>query len=270
MCPPDHFTVSYVINPWMEHQQGKIDVHQANTQWRNLYDAIAPLAEIALVEPQPGLPDMVFTANAGLVWRDIAVVSHFRSKERQGETPHFAAWFRAHGFQPAAWPEDVSFEGAGDALFDRGQDVLWLGSGFRSDARAAALLAKILPVRIAGLRLIDPRFYHLDTCLCPLPGGYMLYYPPAFDADSQQLIADLVPPSKRIAAEEQDALNFACNAVALDNHVMMNGAGPALRQQLQAAGFTPQIVALGEFMKSGGAAKCLTLKLHEPETAGCG
>lgn len=266
MCPPDHFAVSYVINPWMEHNRGRTDASLARAQWQALHDVIARHAEIALVTPQPGLPDMVFTANAGLVYRDLAVVSYFRSKERQGETPFFADWFRASGFRLAVWPEDVSFEGAGDALFDRGQDILWLGSGFRSDRRAGALLEKLLPMTVVTLTLADPRFYHLDTCLCPLPRGYVLYYPPAFSAESQAAIAARVPPEKRIIANERDAMMFACNAVALgDDLVIMNDATPELQDKLRAAGFTPQCVPLGEYMKSGGAAKCLTLKLREPE-----
>ncbi|MEJ0061615.1 MAG: arginine deiminase-related protein [Alphaproteobacteria bacterium] len=263
MCPPDYFNIDYVINPWMENNQGKAEPGLALAQWRNLCAAIEPLADIALVPPQPGLPDLVFTANAGLVWRDIAVVSHFRLKERQGETPHFAAWFSANGFRLADWPKDISFEGAGDALFDREQNILWVGSGFRSDLRAANILEKILPHRIVRLGLANPSFYHLDTCLCPLGGGYLLYYPQAFDAESLRMIAEVVPPEKLIEVGEQDAFSFACNAVDLDGHIVMNDATPELRNKLRAAGFTPHLVPLGEFLKSGGTAKCLTLKLHE-------
>lgn len=266
MCPPDHFTVSYVINPWMENNRGRTDARLARAQWQELHDVIAQHAEIALVTSQPGLPDMVFTANAGLVYRDLAVVSYFRSPERQDETPFFADWYRANGFRLAAWPEEVSFEGAGDALFDRGLDLLWLGFGFRSDQRAGPLLQKLLPVEVVTLALADPRFYHLDTCLCPLPRGFLLYYPPAFSVESQAAIAACVPPEKRIIASERDATMFSCNAVALgDRVVVMNDATPELQQRLCDAGFLPHLVNLSEYMKSGGAAKCLTLKLHEPE-----
>lgn len=266
MCPPDHFTVSYVINPWMENNRGQTDAQMAGDQWWALHDAIAKHTDIALVRPRPNLPDMVFTANAGLVYQDLAVVSYFRSKERQGETPYFAEWYRTNGFRVAEWPEDVSFEGAGDALFDRKLDLLWLGSGFRSDQRAGALLQKLLPVEVVTLTLADPCFYHLDTCLCPLPDGFLLYYPPAFSTESQAVIASRVPPEKRIIANEKDAFMFACNAVALGDHaVVMNAATPELLEKLRVAGFAPQQIGLSEFMKSGGGAKCLTLKLHEPE-----
>ena len=113
------------------------------------------------------------------------------------------------------------------------------------------------------MRLVDPRFYHLDTCLCPLEGGYLLYFPAAFDEASQKAIADNVPPEKRIEVDAGDAEQFACNAVDLDRNVFMNGASEALQNRLRQAGFTPVLTPLGEFMKSGGAAKCLTLKLAE-------
>jgi N-dimethylarginine dimethylaminohydrolase len=157
----------------------------------------------------------------------------------------------------------VPFEGAGDALFDRGQDLLWVGHGFRSDEAVPALLEKLLSRKTAALNLIDPRFYHLDTCLCPLAGGYLLYFPAAFDATSRAVIEALVPQEKLIAVEEEDALKFCCNAVDLDGHVFMNDASDGLREQLRAAGFTPVMTPLSEFMKAGGGAKCLTLKLAE-------
>jgi N-dimethylarginine dimethylaminohydrolase len=264
MCAPDHYGVDYVINPWMQGQLGRTDGALARQQWDALRAALTADAEIALVEPRPGLPDMVFTANAGMVRGTVAVVSRFRSPERQGEEPHFRAWFEANGFSIAHWPREVFFEGAGDALFDRGRNVIWSGCGFRSDVAAAKLLSKAFDCEAVAIRLIDPRFYHLDTCLCPLTGGWLMYYPPAFDEASLQEIAARVPAEKRIAVSEADALHFACNAVDLDGRVMMNGASQALQESLSAAGFTPVLTPLSEFLKAGGTAKCLTLKLREP------
>lgn len=265
MCPPDYFAVNYVINPWMQDHVGGTASATARAQWQKLHDTIAALCPVVTQPPQPGLPDLVFTANAGLVHRGHATVSRFRNPERQGEEPHDTACFRALGLELHDWPADVQFEGAGDALFDRGQDLLWLGFGFRSDARAAALLTRFLAVEVAVLELVDPRFYHLDTCWCPLQGGYVLYYPPAFSAASLALIASRIPAAKRIAVTEADALGFACNAVNIGTHVITNHATPALQQRLQQAGFTLHLCPLSEFMKAGGAAKCLTLKLDEPE-----
>lgn len=263
MCPPDHFEVAYVINPWMEGQFANTDDALAHRQWNGLRDAIAQYAKVVLEPPQRGLPDLVFTANAGIVLGKKAIVSRFRSTERQGEEPHDHAWFAANGFEILDWPQDVPFEGAGDALFDRGQDLLWVGHGFRSDKAVPALLQKLLGRKTAALNLVDPRFYHLDTCLCPLAGGFSLYFPTAFDDSSRTLIESLVPEDKRIMVEEADALKFCCNAVDLDGHIFMNDASEELQNRLRNAGFTLVLTPLSEFMKAGGAAKCLTLKLVE-------
>ena len=144
------------------------------------------------------------------------------------------------------------------------EDILWLGFGFRSDVRAAPTLKQLLPVEIITLQLIDPRFYHLDTCWCPLEGGVVMYYPPAFSPASQELIAGRIPINRRIAVSEADALGFACNAVNINDHVVLNHASPELLHALHKSGFKAHICPLGEFMKAGGAAKCLTLKLTEP------
>ncbi|WP_091677404.1 dimethylarginine dimethylaminohydrolase family protein [Methylocapsa palsarum] len=263
MCPPDHFEIAYVINPWMEGQFANTDAALARRQWDGLRAALERHAKVALEPPQRALPDIVFTANAGLVLGKKVIVSRFRSPERRGEEPHHRAFFADNGFEILDWPSDIPFEGAGDALFDRGQSLLWAGHGFRSAAAVPALLEKLLGRKTAALNLVDPRFYHLDTCLCPLDGGYLLYFPPAFEERSRALIESLVAPSKRIAVEEEDALKFCCNAVDLDGHVFVNGASDSLRSRLRGAGFTPVITPLSEFMKAGGAAKCLTLKLVE-------
>jgi N-dimethylarginine dimethylaminohydrolase len=264
MCAPDHYGVDYVINPWMQGQLGRTDRALARRQWEALRRVLSADAEIALVEPQPGLPDMVFTANAGMVRGAVAIVSRFRSPERQGEEAFFRSWFESHGFSIAPWPHEVFFEGAGDALFDRGRDVIWSGCGFRSDPAATKLLSKAFDCEAVVIRLVDPRFYHLDTCLCPLAGGWLMYYPPAFDEGSLKEIARRVPAENRIVVSEADALHFACNAVDLDGRVIMNDASPALQDSLRAAGFTPVLTPLSEFLKAGGTAKCLTLKLVEP------
>jgi len=263
MCPPEYFSVDYVINPWMANNRGRTQKNLAMEQWANLRSHLAAYAEIVELPPQPGLPDMVFTANAGLVREKKAIVSRFRAPERQGEEPFFKTWFEQAGFTLAHWPDAVPFEGAGDALWDRERSLLWIGSGFRSDLAAASLVELFFKRPVAALTLVDPRFYHLDTCLCPLEGGYMLYFPDAFAPASRDKIASLVPQEKRIAVTEEDALRFACNAVDLAGHVFMNGATSALQNKLRAAGFEPVMTPLSEFMKSGGGAKCLTLKLLE-------
>jgi lysine-ketoglutarate reductase/saccharopine dehydrogenase-like protein (TIGR00300 family) len=264
MCAPDHYDVDYVINPWMEGNIHKSSRDRAVEQWQALFHVLKDLAVVDLVQPQKGVPDMVFTANAGLVLGNDVVLSRFYHKERQGEEPFFKAWFEEQSYNVHELPRDLPFEGAGDALLDREGRWLWAGYGFRSELDSHPYLAKWLDIEVLSLRLMDERFYHLDTCFCPLTDGYLLYYPPAFDAYSNRLIEMRVPPSKRIAVAETDAINFACNAVNVERTIIMNLASNDLKQRLGAVGFQVIETPLTEFLKAGGAAKCLTLRVTEP------
>lgn len=264
MCPPDYYDVDYVINPWMEGNIHKSSRERAIEQWQKLYHIIKEHALVDLIKPQKGLPDMVFTANAGLVLGENVVLSRFYHKERQGEEPYFKAWFESQGFNVYELPKDLPFEGAGDALLDREGRWLWAGYGFRSELDSHPYIAKWLDIEVVSLQLVDERFYHLDTCFCPLTDGYLLYYPPAFDFYSNRIIEMRVPEEKRIAIKEADAVNFACNAVNLDKIVIMNNASEELKQRLAEVGFTVVSTPLTEFIKAGGAAKCLTLRITEP------
>jgi len=261
MCAPDHFEVAYVINPWMEGQTAKTVADLALGQWTRLLVEIERHARISLLPIRPGLPDLVFTANAALVKGRTALVSRFRSIERRGEEQFDRLWFETNGYLVLDPPPGTFFEGAGDALYDEARDLFWVGSGFRSGPDIAPLVQDKLVSRAVGLTLVDPRFYHLDTCLSPLPSGYVLYFPHAFDAPSRNLIESLVPEDRRVVAAEDDALKFCCNAVVLNDHVIMNDASEGLQARLRAAGLVPVITPLGEFLKAGGAAKCLTLNL---------
>jgi N-dimethylarginine dimethylaminohydrolase len=274
MCPPEYFNVAYIINPWMHGNLRKIDNTVAKQQWRSLYDVLTDHAVVRLVLPQPSSPDMVFTANAGLVKQNRFIVSRFRYPERQYEEPYFADWFQDRGFEVSLMPRDVPFEGAGDALFDRGRGAslagagsdscLWMAHGHRSIPAAREVLAERLATDVVVLKLVDQRFYHLDTCFCPLEGGFLMYYPPAFDQESQEMIASRVKEDRRIVIEEEDALAFACNAVNIDKTIVVNRCSPALVRRLARKGFAVIQTPLSEFMKAGGSAKCLTLRLDEP------
>jgi len=264
MCAPDHYDVDYVINPWMEGNIHKSSRDRAVEQWQKLHYIIKDRAIVDLVAPEKGWPDMVFTANAGLVLGKTVVLSRFYHKERQGEEPFFQKWFEEQGYTVYTLPKDLPFEGAGDALLDREGRWLWAGYGFRSELDSHAYLAKWLDIEVMSLRLMDERFYHLDTCFCPLSGGYLLYYPPAFDSYSNRLIEMRVASEKRIAIAEADAVNFACNAVNIGNIVILNKASSGLKQRLKEAGFEVIETPLTEFLKAGGAAKCLTLRVTEP------
>jgi lysine-ketoglutarate reductase/saccharopine dehydrogenase-like protein (TIGR00300 family) len=267
MCAPHHYDVDYVINPWMEGNIHRSSRDQAEAQWNQLYQILKTYAAVDLIEPQPGWPDMVFTANAGLVLGDTVVLSRFFHPERQGEEPYFQQWFLDQGYTVHTLPKSLPFEGAGDALLDRSGRWLWAGYGFRSELDSHPSLAQWLDVEVLSLRLVDRRFYHLDTCFCPLTDGYLLYYPPAFDIYSNRMIELRVPAEKRIPIDEVDAVNFACNTVNIDRVVVMNKASDRLKQILDAHHFTVVETPLTEFLKAGGAAKCLTLRMTEPREA---
>ncbi|MEM6819025.1 MAG: arginine deiminase-related protein [Pseudomonadota bacterium] len=266
MCPPDFFTVDNAINPWMAGNEGRLDRDKAQQQWDALVAAIGGYADVVTIDPQPDLPDMVFTANAGAVYGDKAIASHFVPHERRPEEQHFKRWFRENGFELLDLDEKLGFEGAGDCLIDRGGPWLWTGYGFRTEIEAHPAIADFFGRELVSIRLTDPRFYHIDTCFCPLTDGYLMYHPPAFDYESRLAIESRVPPHKRLIVDTMDAGNFACNAVNVGNQVFVHKASAPLKAQLMLAGFSVNEVDLSEFLKSGGSAKCLTLKLTEPVT----
>jgi N-dimethylarginine dimethylaminohydrolase len=264
MCPPRLYDVNYVINPWMEGNVHRSSREQAAAQWEQLHRSLAEIANVLLVEPQPGSPDMVFTANAGLVRRGIVALSSFHHAERQGEEPHFRKWFSDSGFSIREIPRDTPFEGEGDALFEADGRRLWAGHGLRTRASSHRYLTEAWNVEVLSLGLIDPRFYHLDTCFCPLSNGDLMYYPPAFDQPSRALIETHYPKANRIAVDEADALRFACNAVNVGRKILLNEISAQLCTELESRGFSVVQVKLTEFLKAGGAAKCLVLRLSEP------
>lgn len=268
MCAPSHFHVNYAINPWMKGNVDQVSQSKAMAQWQALRELVGQFTEVVEIEPREGVPDMVFTANAGTVAGRRAVVSRFAHKERQPEERYFAEWFRDNGYEVGDLPEGVLYEGAGDSLFDRAGGWLWAGSGFRSDAAAQAYLAEFLGVEVLGLVLVDERFYHIDTCFCPLTDGWLLYYPAAYDVASNRLIEERVPAEKRIVVTEEEAAEFSCNAINIGRNIIMHACSDRLRGELEAAGFAVHTTSLAEFLKAGGSAKCLSLKLDEPEGEG--
>ena len=263
MCPPTFFGVEYIINPWMEGQVHATNLSLAHQQWIALHDLLAAQGAVFSMTAVKGLPDLVFTANAGLVYGRCAIVSSFRCAERQPESSHFAASFEAHGFEVHHLSGGVNFEGAGDALFSRSEPLLWMGHGMRSSREACEPVQKLVDVEVQPLRLRNPSFYHLDTCFCPLERGYLLYYPDAFDEAGLGTIEKRVPAEKRIAVDHDDAAKFACNAVNVGRTVIANSFSNDLALRLYDAGFTTITTPLSEFMRSGGAAKCLSLRLNE-------
>ena len=259
MCEPKFFDVCYVINPWMEGNLGKVDKALAQRQWQNLHDIVAKLASVSLVEPVAGLPDMVFTANAGLVRRNNVIVSSFKHAERQPEAGFFEQFFTGHGYRAHHLKQNTVFEGAGDALFDT-YDRLWVGSGIRSHAHALHEIVALFEIETYGLELVDPRWYHLDTAFCPLPDGQAIAYEKAFSSKSVELLNEIFGENI-VWVSEEDAGNFACNAVSIDRDVIMHKASAELKGVLGQRGFEVIETDVSEFLKSGGACKCMTLEI---------
>jgi N-dimethylarginine dimethylaminohydrolase len=264
LCPPDHYGIEYEINPWMSRARGA-EAPVAQKQWKGLHEKLLSLGcTIRLVEPQPGLPDMVFTANAGLAVGKKFVPSNFRHKERAGEAPLFADWMAANGYSVTWLPDDYYFEGEGDALF--GGDALFCGYKFRSDVKSPHRVAEMFGCLSISVELVDPRFYHLDTCFAPLPDGGAFWFPAAFDEYGQRAIRDHV--TDLIDVAEEEAAHFSCNAVVLEREIVLPAGAPTLVATLQDRGYHCHELPMTEFLKAGGACKCLTMFLPQREVVG--
>jgi N-dimethylarginine dimethylaminohydrolase len=255
LCPPDHYGIEYEINPWMSRARGA-EAAVAQKQWKGLHDTLSKLdAKIHLVPPQPKLPDMVFTANAGLTVGKEFIPSNFRHQERAGEAPFFVAWMKKHGYEIVWLPKNRYFEGEGDALF--GGEALFCGYKFRSDIQSHRAVAEILGCLVISVELVDPRFYHLDTCFCPLPDGSAFWFPAAFDEYGQLAIREHV--NGLIDVEAEEAAHFSCNAVVLGRDIVLPEGAPTLVASLQDRGYRCHPLPMTEFIKAGGACKCLTM-----------
>lgn len=263
VCPPEFFGVEYVINPWMEGQIGRVDQALARAQWGELVESFSRFATVDEVDPRDGSPDMCFTANAGLIALDRAIPARFRMPERTAEEEPFAAWFTRAGFDLVPLPGEDSFEGEGDALFHAGEPLLWAGYGVRTALETHRTLGQTFGVEVVSLRLVDQRFYHLDTCFAPLPEGRLLYYPPAFDERSRRAIERRIPSERRIAVDDVDAMGFACNVLRIDDRLFLNQASEDLRRALSGWGFETVVRPVSEFLKAGGGVKCLSLIVEQ-------
>lgn len=272
VCPPAHFGVEYVINPWMAGQVGAASQAEAARQWERLVAILQGIADVRVIDAGAGLPDMCFAANGGFVLGETFVATRFAVSQRQPETALYGRWAAAAGLGVLEWDEDLPFEGEGDALWwpHPSEPLLWAGYGVRTALAAHKPLAERLRVPVESLRLVDPRFYHLDTCFVPLPEGRVVYYPPAFDARSLRRIEARTAPAQRFAVGDEDAHNFACNAIRIGDTWIANHASAALRERLASWGYSVVTTPLTEFMKAGGAAKCLALLLEQdvPERFG--
>jgi N-dimethylarginine dimethylaminohydrolase len=268
VCPPGHYAVRYTINPWMTRHVGDA-APDALRQWERFAELVRCVGDVELVavEPQAQMPDIVFTANAALIVGNLAIVSSFRHAERRREQPVYRAALARAGFA-TTFLRQTYFEGAGDALFDRVRPLLYAGYGWRTERGATLQLQEIVGCRVLPLLLVDERFYHLDTALCPLSSGHVLAYMDAFSPHAQTLLRRAVEPGYLIEVSVDDALRFACNAVEIGDAVVMHDCSRRLRERLHDAGYRVFRTELGEFLKAGGSAKCLTLRLDDGPAAG--
>ena len=259
MCEPRYYEIAYEINPWMNREKAASHT-LAVSQWQSLKKLIENCgATVELVEPVPGWPDLVFTANAGLILANRVIVSHFMHPERQGERPYYKSWFEKAGFEVILDPEQYPFEGAGDALF--AGNKLFLAHGFRSDPKVVSLIKTLGDFKVIECQLVDSYFYHIDTCFCPLNDKQAIWWPGAFASSSQKKLAEEI---ELHAIPEADAKKFACNAVVIDQNVIIPSGCDATEALLKQLGFTVYQTDMSEYIKAGGACKCLTLRLNIP------
>jgi len=264
MCPPMYFNVDYDINPWMSDNINQVDKDLAERQWKKLYNALREVADVYLIDPQPGLPDMVFTANAGFYKKkhNMVYISNFRNEQRKGEEVHFIEWFKENGYSIVY--THYPFEGEGD-LLKGDMEQHWIGWGFRSDKRIHDEFPFTNIDNLKKLHLVDPRFYHLDTCFAPLMREKgVIWYPDAFSEESQKKIRKYTDKKFSVEVTEEEALTFACNAVIIKNHVFMPECN-SVADKLTKLGYKVQQFEMSEFMKSGGACKCLVMKIGKKD-----
>ena len=257
MCPPQYFDVTYSINPWMDPAK-PVDSSLAYAQWtelKSLYESLGHTVEV--IEPVPGLPDMVFAANGATVIDGRVLGARFRHVERTAEGPAYLSWFVRQGFTDVLWPEHIN-EGEGDYLVV-GRKVL-AGTGFRTDLRSHAEAQEFFGLPVIGLTLVNPDFYHLDTALGVLSDTEIMYYPEAFTPGSRSVLRELFPDA--VLATAEDAAVFGLNAISDGRHVLLPEAADNLKQRLQERGFDPIGVNLTELLKAGGSVKCCTLELR--------
>ena len=278
MVPPNHYKVNYSINPWMKPQLNEVHWLTAQDQWQGLYNKLIELgAEIHLMDQHPECPDMVFTANAGVVVNGTVLTSIFKWGVRAKEEKYFMEVFKdlktkgvidriidARNIYP-----NYAFEGAGDAIYDLGiremwpevtySPRMWFGYGQRTVYDSRYLIDQAFHMNRSQLKLIDPRFYHLDTCFAALPFGEILYYVDAFDQDSIKTIQENSP--YQIGISPTEATNFAANVVCIGCNIVTGYCGPGLKSILNRRGYNVHEIPLDMFWKAGGSAACLTLRL---------
>ncbi len=263
MCPPQWYDVDYVINPWMAGNLHRPQRDRAFAQWRSLYDALHRIADVRVLHPREGSPDMTFVGHTAVVQHGVVAISNFAHPQREAESQHLRRWMADAGFLLWETPLESAFEGEGDILFDPAGRHIWAAHGSRTCEHCHRHLASAWHTSFTSLHLIDPRFYHLDTCFAPLAGGFVLYFPDAFDGPSLERIHATYAPQRRIAVTEAEATQFACNVINIGSRILIGLVGSSLATRLIAVGFDVHQIDLSEFLRGGGSAKSLALRLSD-------
>ncbi|MFJ9180511.1 dimethylargininase [Streptomyces sp. NPDC102360] len=259
MCPPAHFKVTYSINPWMDPTK-PVDVPLAVAQWEDLQGRYRGLGHtVEVLDPRPGLPDMVFAANGATVVNGRVLGARFAHREREPEAAAHLEWFRSHGYADVHEPVHVN-EGEGD--FAVTASYVLAGRGFRASPLSHGEAQECFGRPVIGLDLVDPRFYHLDTALAVLDDATdeVMYYPAAFSPGSRAVLRRMFPDA--LIASEADAVAFGLNAVSDGRNVLLPQGAVGLFGVLRERGFVPVGMDLGELLKGGGSVKCCTLELR--------
>ncbi len=267
MCAPQFFDVEYVLNPWMAGNLHRASRDGAFGQWRRLVSVLQRHAEVRMLQAEPRVPDMTFVGHAAVVQHGLAAVSSFAHPERRPEEGYLRRWLEDSGFLVWDTPRETPFEGEGDAIFDEAGKRLWMAFGSRTSAQSHAHVAAAWHVPVHSLHLIDPRFYHLDTCFAPLSGGELLWYPEAFDEASVRLIERSYTRERLLPVSEQDATEFACNVINIGNTIVTGRMSGSLKVRLERLGYEVEEVDLSEFVRGGGSAKSLALRLSDTTCA---
>ncbi len=258
MCRPDFFSVEYVINPWMI--PGSVDRTKALEQWHALVEIYRSLSiKVEHIAQLQHLPDMVFSADQAIILHATALMSNFKYRERRGERPAYQDWFAQHNFTIQHLPQDHYFEGTGECLIWNNR--IFIGVGFRTKNESCALIASTLNMEVIPLELVNPQFYHLDTCFFPLNNKVAFYYPEAFSPESREQLQKHIP--HLIPFSNDEAYGFCANSIATDHHVVLQKGNQSFKARLEKMKYKVVEADVSEFIKAGGGIHCLTNVVEE-------
>ena len=252
LCKPSFYDVTYSINPWMKGVA--VNKVLALKQWNQMRTMLGTFdLDISFIEQIDGLPDMVFTANAGVAYNNKVIISNFKYKQRRKESLHYKNWFLENGYNTIDLPKKLSFEGCGDVIIHNNN--LIGGYGFRTDLKALKYVSEKLELNLIYLKLLNPNFYHLDTCFAIINNNLAIYNPKAFSEYTIKKLKDF----ELIEVTEEEANNFACNSIVFNKNILMPDDNCRIAKILSDRGYQVYQINTSEFIKSGGSLQCMCL-----------